>query len=234
MKLKTLFISLVFLAAATMNYAQESTFKKEVTAWHKKAVITCGMIKSPEALTKNNQIAKNLEEMVSELDALTNKYKTNPPAEYKNDPLWASYFEDLADNLTVVNYFTKNQQFRVASKTCSVFCQTILRMHKNNGTIEVSDMLFSLNMQLKLTTDISNTGNANGARNTLEMVKDIMQHLSQKIKGSTDKTMEAMYAPVETVTQNWLNAIEKGDAKLAKELYASFLPQFQKMFMASM
>lgn len=234
MKVKTFFASLFFLAATVTGFAQTSSFDKELTAWHKKAVITCGMIKSPEALSKTQNITKNLDEIGKELESLTQKYKSNPPAEYKNDPLWVSYFADLTDNLTVVKYYSDKQEYRVAGKNCSVFCQTILRMHKNNGTVDLADMLFSLNMQLKLTTDISNAGNTNGAKDNTDLVKKILEHAARKVKGSNNANLQALFAPVEKTTQDWLKAIETGDAQTAKSLYATFTPDFQKIFMASM
>jgi hypothetical protein len=233
MKVKTLFASLFLLAASVTGFAQTSSFDKELTAWHKKAIMTCGMIRSPKA-PDAKVITKNIEETGKGLETLTQTYKNNPPAEYKNDPLWASYFDDLADNLTVVKYFSDKQEYRVASKNCSVFCQTILRMHKNNGTVDLSDMLFSLNMQLKLTTDISNAGNVEGAKDNIEMVNKIMEHASKKVKGFNDANLQALFVPVEKTVQDWIKAIEAGDAKTAKTLYASFTPDFQKIFMASM
>ena len=232
MKAKTLFASLFLLAASVTGFAQTSSFDKELTAWHKKAVMACGMIRSPKA-PDAQVIAKNLDEIGKGLDAMTKTYKTNPPAEYKNDPLWASYFDDLTDNLTVVKYYADKQEYRVAGKNCSVFCQTILRMHKNNGTVDLADMLFSLNMQLKLTTDISNAGNAKGAKDNTDMVKKIIEHASMKVKNSGED-IQSLFVPVEKTTQDWLKAIETGDAALTKTLYASFTPDFQKLFMASM
>lgn len=233
MKVKTLFATLFILAATVTGFAQTSTFDKELTAWHKKTVMTCGMIRgkvAPDAQV----VTTKLDEMGNELKAIVKAYKNTPPAEYKNDPLWTSYFDDLADNLTVVKYYANKQEYRVAGKNCSIFCQTILRMHKNNGTVELSDMLFSLNMQLKLTTDISNAGNAEGAKDNIELVKKIIEHAGKKVKSSNDANLQALLIPVEKTVEDWIKAIETGDAKTAKALYTSFAPDFQKIFMASM
>lgn len=233
MKLRTFVASLLILAATLNGVAQTNSFEKELTAWHKKAAMTCGMIKGTDALAKSSVISKNLEELGQGLEALTQKYKSNPPAEYKNDPLWQSYFADFADNLTVVNHFANKQEYRIASKSCSVFCQTVLRMHKNNGTADLADMLFSLNMQLKLTTDISNTGNAKGAKENTDLVKKIMEHASMKVK-NYNADIQALFVPVDKTVQEWLKAVEVGNATSVKALYTSFTPDFQKLFMSSM
>ncbi|OIP83513.1 MAG: hypothetical protein AUK44_05040 [Porphyromonadaceae bacterium CG2_30_38_12] len=233
MNTKTFIASLFILAATISLSAQSNNFEKELSAWHKKAAITCGMIKSPEAAAKATVISQNLVELGTGLDLLAKNYKTNPHAAYKNDPLWASYFVDFADNLTVVNNFAGKQEYRVAAKNCSVFCQTVLRMHKNNGTVDLADMLFSFNMQLKLTTDMTNAGNFEMAKENLVMVKKIMEHASMKLKTSS-AAIQAMYIPVEKNTQDWMMALEKGDAAAVKAQYVAFTPNFQKIFMASM
>lgn len=227
-------LMLIILAIAGISANAQNNFAKDLSVWHKKAVMTCGMIKSPEALSKAQNITKNLDELSSGLKELTKKYLNNPPTEYKNDPLWASYFTDLTDNLTVVKHFATKQEYRVASKNCSVFCKTILRMHKNNATIELTDMLFSLNMQLKLTTDMSNAGNVESAKNNIALVNKIIEHASKKVTGSKDANLQALFVPVEKTAKNWIKAIETGDAATAKTLYASFIPDFKKIFMASM
>ena len=226
-------VSTIISAADSGAASVKSTFADESALWHKNAVITCGMIKSPKA-PDVQEVAKRLADLSVSLDNLTQKYKSNPPANYKNDPLWGSYFDDLADNLAVIKYFSEKQEYRIAAKNCSVFCQTFLRMHKNNETVDLTDMLFSLNMQLKLTTDISNTGNAEGAMENIALINKIMDHVSKKVKTSNDTNLQKLFLPVEKTTQDWLKAIEQSDPKTAKSLYASFMPDFQKIFMASL
>lgn len=230
--MKKLIVSLFVVSVMTTSIFAQSTFDKEASAWHKEAIMICGALKSPKTID-TAKLAKDFVKVTADLENLTTKYKTNPPAEYKNDPLWPNYFDDLADNLAVVKYFAEKQQYRIASKNCSVYCQTYLRMHKNNGTVDLTDMLFSLNMQMKLTTDISNAGNAKGAKENIEMVKKILEHASMKVKNA-NADIQTLFSPVEKTTQDWLKAIETGDAKTAKELYTSFTPLFRKIFMASM
>jgi hypothetical protein len=223
----------VLLVGTATGVARADEFDGELTAWKKKAVLTCAMIRDPKA-SDAPVVARNLDELGSALEVLARRYRAAPPAAYGKDPLWASYFDDLTDNLTVVKYFTGRRQYRVASKNCNVFCQTILRMHKNNGTPVLSDMLFSLNMQLRLITDMANAGNADGARDNAEVVKEILEHAAGAAKGSEDAKLQALFAPVEKATQAWLEAIEAGDARAAKVAYGSFVPEYQKIYVASM
>lgn len=230
--MKNLLISLFVVSAMTTSIFAQTNFTSESAAWHKKAIIICGTLKAPNTID-TAKLAKDFVQLTSDLESLTTNYKTNPPAEYKNDPLWANYFVDLADNLTVVKYFAEQQQYRIAAKNCSMFCQTFLKMHKNNGTVDLTDMLFSLNMQMKLTTDISNTGNAEGAKKNIELVNKILNHATMKVKKS-NADLQTMFIPVEKTAKDWIKAIENGDAKTAKELYGSFAPIFRKLFISSL
>ena len=138
-KLYAIFFAIAILASSM--FAQ-SVFDKEASGFHKKAVMVCGTMKA-EAPTEQ-QVNNVISAAEQELKVLTEKYKNNPPAEYKNDPLWSSYFDDFADNLTLVKILAAQKDYKIAAKYCSTFCQIFGRMHKNNGTVDLTDILFSL------------------------------------------------------------------------------------------
>lgn len=226
-------ILILFLLGITGTaFSQNLTFEDEIIPWHKKAVITCGMIKGPDPAPA--VISAKLEEMSRELDLLSLKYTNNPPEEYKNDPLWKSYFVDLADNLTVVKYFADKQEYRIASKNCAIFCQTVGRMHRNNNTVDLTDILFSLNMQMKLATDISNADNAPGAKETIGQVKKMLEQASVKVLNSENARLKPLLPPVQKLVEDWIMAVESADKTGVKTIYASFLTDYKKIYMASM
>ncbi|MFA3781606.1 hypothetical protein ABRY23_00915 [Melioribacteraceae bacterium 4301-Me] len=228
--MKKLFtIILVFGLIATSLFAQ-SIFDKDASTFHKKAVMVCGTMKAanPTEQQVNNVIAA----ADAELKALTEKYKNNPPAEYKNDPLWSSYFDDFADNLTLVKTLAAQKDYKIAAKYCNTFCQIFGRMHRNNGTVDLTDVLFSLNMQMKLTTDMANAGNIASAKENIGMIKKLLEQSSNKIKNA--KNLEPLFTPINKMANEWVSAIEKGNAKSANELYKKFSVDFPKLFIASM
>ena len=97
---KFLFVLFV-LTISSFAFAQSNSFDKEAASWHKKAVITCGMLRDMKTFDPQKML-NNLAELSSELKVLQNKYADNPPSEYANDPLWKTYFEDLEDNIAIV------------------------------------------------------------------------------------------------------------------------------------
>ena len=228
MKKISLLLFVIGLMVSSM-FAQ-SVFDKDASGFHKKAVMVCGTMKavSPTEQQVSNVIAA----ADAELKMLTEKYKNNPPAEYKNDPLWSSYFDDFADNLTLVKTLAAQKDYKIAAKYCSTFCQIFGRMHRNNGTVDLTDMMFSLNMQMKLTSDMINAGNITLAKENIGMIKKILEQTSVKVKNT--ENFESLFAPINKTATEWIKAIETGDAKLADTLYKSFSADFPKPFIASM
>jgi len=219
----------VFGLIATSMFAQ-STFDKDASAFHKKAVMTCGTMKA--AAPTEEQVSNVISAAATELEALTQKYKNNPPVEYKNDPLWSSYFDDFADNLTLVKTLAAQKDYKIAAKYCSTFCQIFGRMHRNNGTVDLTDMLFALNMQMKLTTDMTNAGNTTLAIESIGMIKKILDQISNKIKNA--ENLEPLFRPIAKTAKDWLKAIENSDVKSANTFYLSFSADFPKLFIGSM
>ena len=228
--MKKLFLMIFGFGLIAPSMFAQSIFDKDASAFHKKAVMTCGTMKAPAP--SEEQVANVLSAAAAELETLTQKYKNNPPAEYKNDPLWLSYFEDFADNLTLVKTMADQKKYTIAAKYCNTFCQIFGKMHKNNGTVDLTDMLFSLNMQMKLTTDMANAGNTTSAKENIGMIKKLLEHTSAKVKSV--KNFEQLFAPIHTTATAWVKAIEAGDAKRAKTVSASFSTDFPKPFIASM
>ena len=226
---KVFILSFIIGLMATTIFAQ-SSFDKEASGFHKKAVMVCGTMKA--ANPTEQQVTNVISAADDELKTLTQKFKNNPPTEYKNDPLWASYFDDFADNLTLVKTLAAQKDYKIAAKYCSTFCQIFGRMHINNGTVDLTDMLFALNMQMKLTTDMANAGNMKLAKENGAMIKKMLEQTTEKVKHT--ENYESQFVSIHKTATEWIKAIESGDAKAANSLYATFSADFPKPFIASM
>ena len=106
-------------------------------------------------------------------------------------------------------------------------------MHKNNGTTDLTDLLFTLNMQLKLTTDILNAGNVEGVKENIRMLKAMLKNASAKVKSLNNKNIEEMFSPLDKKTQSLIKALEGSNSETANSLYAAFMKEFPKLFIAS-
>ena len=227
-KLNVILFAVVLMTASLFAQTQ---FDKDAAVFHKKAIMVCGIMKT--ANPNAEQVSKLISSASKELTSLTQKYKDNPPAEYKKDPLWKSYFEDWADNLTFVKTFAGQKDYKLVSKYCNTFCQIFVRMHKKNGTTDLTDLLFTLNMQLKLTTDILNAGNVKGVKENIEMLNNMLKNTAAKVKSLINKNIEEMFSPLDKKTQSLIKALEGSNSEIANSLYAAFMKEFPKLFIAS-
>ena len=231
MKMKKTIIALFFAAATITGFAQTKSFDQEIVPWHKKATMQCGMLKAnPVDAT---QILKNLDELTTELKAFSDKYLDNPPAEYAKDVNWKSYFQTLAENIVVVRERVEKKQFAQASIYCSTFCKTFGQMHKINGTTDLTDVTFSLRMELKNTADMFNTGNMSGANQNISTVEGIYQKVVAMKAKRNDAGLNEIFKPLDEVYTSWLNAIKKGDKEAMNVSYNKFMDGFAKPYMAS-
>ncbi|MGK9476402.1 hypothetical protein [Melioribacter sp. OK-6-Me] len=172
MKTQKLLFILSFFAISSYSLTQtinRSEFDDEIAPWHKKAIVTCGMLKNMDTF-EHEKFIKKLDELDAELKILAEKYLNNPPAEYAKDPLWKTYFEDLMDNTNVIRERAEKKQYRLAQKYCPYYCMTFGKMHRNNGRTDLTDLMFSWRAEIKNVMDMYLAGNVEGAKNHLEIV----------------------------------------------------------------
>jgi len=232
MKTKKMFIVLFMIAAVTVTgFAQTSSFHKEITPWHKKATMQCGMLKANPV--NDVQILKNLSELATELKVFTDKYLDNPPAEYAKDVNWKSYFAALSENIVVVRERVEKKQFAQASIYCSNFCKIFGQMHKINGTSDLTDVTFSWRMELKNTTDMFAVGNVKGAKQNMKTLVQIYAQVTEKKALRNDLALNETFKPLEDAYAKWLKAEKTGNIDQMNAALNDFIAGFPKPYMAT-
>jgi hypothetical protein len=232
MKTQHILITIVlFVAASVVGFAQTRSFDKEIAPWHKKATMQCGMLKADPVNAA--QILKNVSELQSELQVLSGKYLENPPAEYANDPNWKSYFMTFAENLVVVKERVERKQFVQASLYCPNFCMTFGKMHKINGTTDLTDLVFAWRMEIKNTSDMLNTGNTAGANQNVSMVEGIYQKLTAMKSSRNDNSLNELFKPIDAAYTAWLKATKGADKPGMNVALNNFMDGFAKPYLAT-
>jgi hypothetical protein len=231
MKTKKMIIALFFAAATITGFAQTSSFDKEIAPWHKLATMQCGMLKANPV--NDVQILKNLDELTAGLKVFTDKYLDNPPAEYAKDVNWKSYFATLAENIVVVRERVEKKQFAQASIYCSTFCKTFGQMHKINGTLDLTYVVFSWRMELKNTTDMFTVGNTAGANQNLSIVENIYKQVMAKKAQRNDNALNETFKPLDEAYATWLKAIKARNKETINAALQKFMDGFPKPYMAT-
>lgn len=228
---KVLFL-LVFVTTIIVGNIKAQSFDSDAAQWHKKAIMTCGMIKSvnPDSAFLN----KNLAELETEFDILLKKYINNPPAEYAKDANWNSYLFTLKENLMVVKERAERKEYAKASIFCPYFCTTFGKIHKINGTTDITDLMFSWRMEIKNTTDMFNAGNNSGALHNLETVDKLYQNILKKKTTVKIETFEEIFKPIDQVYLIWIDAVRKENTTEINQQFNSFMKLFAKPYLSTL
>ena len=233
MKTQKLFLALLLFVTSSFALAQTNSFDKDAAQWHKKAVMTCGMLRDIKTFDQQKMLS-NLDELSTELNALQTKYAENPPKEYANDPLWKNYFEDFADNIAIVKERVENKQYRLVSNYCGNFCRIFGRMHKNNGLTDLTDLMFSLRAEIRGAMDMYGAKNYTGAKQSLPIIRKLFNRVNAKVKAKENKEFAESFDLLNSSVKNWIEAMGKNHFVLVTENFNMFMNAFPKPYMMTL
>lgn len=217
------------LITLTFTNVKAQTFNTDAAKWHKKAIMTCGAIKSqnPDSITIN----KNLSELETEIDLLLKNYLDNPPAEYAKDVNWKTYLLTLSENLKAVKERVESKNYKGASFFCPYFCTTFGKMHKINGTTDLTDLMFAWRMEIKNATDMFNTTNITGAEQNLVEVEKLYLKVTEMKKLEANSSFEELFKPLEESYIQWRTALKDKDKNALNESFNRFFKLFAKPYL---
>lgn len=226
---KKFFFVLFAIIISSIAFAQTKSFDEEIAPWHKKAVMTCGMMRNMDSFDQQKFI-KNLDELEAELKVLSEKYLNNPPAEYTKDPLWKTYLEDLQDNTNVIRERIEKKEYRLAQKYCPFYCMTFGKMHRNNGRTDLTDVMFMWRAEIKNAMDMFSAGNVDGAKNHIEMVDRMYGKLKSYQQKKNDPKFDELFIPIEELVKEWKDGIQNKETEKAKLNFNKFMNEFGKPY----
>ena len=229
MKTQKLFLAVLLFVTSSLIVAQTKSFDEEIAPWHKKAVMTCGMLRNMDSFDQQ-KFLKNLNELEAEVKIISEKYLNNPPAEYAKDPQWKTYLEDLMDNTNVIRERIEKKQYRLAQKYCPFYCMTFGKMHRNSGRTDLTDVMFSWRAEVKNAMDMFIAGNVDGAKNHLEMVDRMYGKLKSYQQKKNDSKFNEMFTPVEALVKEWKDGIKNKNMEKVKTNFDKFMNEFSKPY----
>ncbi|MEK7704207.1 MAG: TolC family protein [Myxococcota bacterium] len=168
-----------------------------------------------------------------ELGALSSRYREAPPPAYAADPLWKSYFEDLADIVGIVRERVRAKAYRLAQRSCGQICMTFGRMHRTNGLVALTDLLFSLRMEVKHTQDMVNAGNVAGARAEVLRIGALREAVSKRLGQPSTAALGELAKPLSDAYEQWVRTVDAGNAKETKTSFGVFMQAFPKLYGAT-
>ncbi len=222
----------VTLMAAAALFAAEPTFEQEMGAWHKKAIQVCGAMKKEPV--DEMLIARDAAALVPEIAALLAKYRAAVPSAYAKDPNWPAYLVALNEYAAVIRERVEKKQYREALVFCPSICMTFGKMHKINGTIDLTDLMFAWRMEMHATTDMLVVGNRAGIEENLKVVEGLYHKILAFKKKKNDPTFNDLFKPADDAYAVWRKEIQDGDPQRAVAAFKSFFVQFSKPYLSTL
>ncbi len=228
------FIVLIMVAFFSSQSFAQSNFEKDFTAFHKKAIMTCGLIKKPEMHSKSEML-QGLKEFRTQLSELQKKYADNPPEDYSTDPLWKSYFMGFNDIIDALQTRVEKGNFKVAAMNCSRFCMLFDKIHTINGKLSLTDMMFRWMSQVTMTQNMVNAANYPDAVKNLKKVREIHKKVIEfkKTVKKSDEFNKA-FGNIDDLYSKWFDALENQNYESATETFKKFTAAFGKVFLMSL
>ena len=72
MKIQKFFLALLLFLVSNFSFAQTKSFDEEIAPWHKKAVMTCGMLRYMDSFDQQ-KFLNNLNELEADLKVISEK-----------------------------------------------------------------------------------------------------------------------------------------------------------------
>ncbi len=227
-------LSALFLMAAisSISFAQ-SDFEKDFSMLHKKAIMTCGLIKKPE-MHQKSEMLKGLNDLGAELTTLQSNYLNHPPEEYARDPLWKTYFVEFNDVIDALQTRVEKENYKVAAMNCSRICMIYNKIHTINGRLDLTDKMFLWMSKVTMTTNMLNAANYTGANQSLMQAKMQYKSVIEAKKAKNNKEFNNEFEKIDKLYQNWLKEIENKNYKEAASSFNTFKAIFGKAFLMSL
>jgi len=216
------------IAADVQPVVKSSTFQSDLSSLRKKIVPMCAQLQANKPAVSQEKLLGDIDEIITGWKAMTDAYKTNPPAEYAKDPSWQSYFLEALDNFEIMRARTEQQNYKRAMQFCGMNCGVFVTMNQVNGVEKASDKMFMVRKNAKTMMDMIKAGNWKGAahvqEHTAEMVKAMMA--SSAPAGVDKAAFEQDMKNIKAAYDAFIGTFEKKDAKDAGEKFMAFMKTF--------
>jgi len=211
----------------------ENSFDNELSNLRKNVIGMCAQLQTGQLRENQEQLLKEIDDIISSWKEFTDKYKNTPPAEYGKDPDWKSYFDEALDNFQIMRQKVEEKNYNRAMQFCGLNCALFVKIHQVNGISTLTDKMFTLRQHLKLTLSMAKASNWAGA-------KEIMENASKNLQ-----EIKKLATPANVDKKEYLNDIKLLDDSFAQlksmfntkdikkfgEQFKTFLNTFNKLYL---
>ena len=225
--------AIILMFALSATSIAQTNFEKDFSALHKKAIMTCGMIKQPK-LHQQSEILKGLKELRTQLKTIEKNYLDKPPEAYASDPLWKSYFVEFNDVIDALQSRVEKGNYKVAAMNCSHICMVYYKIHAVNGRLDLTDKMFLWISQVTMTNNMLNAANYPGAEKNLKQVRTLYKNVIEAKKTANNPEFDKQFTTIDKLYANWLKDLENHKYQDASDTFNTFKAAFGKVFLMSL
>jgi TolA-binding protein len=110
---------------------------------------------------------------------------------------------------------------------------TFGKMHKTNGRVTLTDMLFSLRMEVRNAQDMVNAGNMQGATMHVSTLVKLHENIRHQLAQPNNAKLSELQKPLMDAYDQWVAAVNDGDTKKADSAFMTFMNEFPKLYGAT-
>ncbi|MCD6090259.1 MAG: hypothetical protein J7J72_02050 [Bacteroidales bacterium] len=231
--MKKLIIAFLFVfGVSSLTLQAQTNFEKDMTNLHIHSINACGLIKAKEH--NQNQILKVLSGLKAEYASAQTKYAKNPPSAYAKDAAFGMYFVEFQDVIDALSARVAKNDYKRATLNCARICMTFNKMHMINGQLDLTDMMFSWNMQLMFTTNMLKVENYKGANMHLKMVEMLYQKVNALRNKKNSAAFNQDFVAIDALYHTWLDNVNTKTYPEAFKAFEEFAATFPKVFKKSL
>jgi transposase len=228
---KLLLVIGLLMTLCRLSYAQTS-FDAELSNLRKSILSMCAQLQSGQPKESQEQLLKEIDEIISGWERITATYKNTPPTEYAKDPEWKTYFDEALDNFQIMRQKVEGKDYKRAMQFCGLNCALFVKIHQINSISTLADKMFALRQNLKLALSMVKSGNWKGAdkivvnatKNMEEIEKSLVPERMDKQEYSSDiQLLRKSYRELREV-------FNKKDLQKLNEQFKAFWGTFNKIY----
>jgi hypothetical protein len=226
--MKKVFVVISILATLCgLSFAQTS-FDSELSGLRKSIISMCAQLQAGQLKESQEQLLKEIDEIIAGWEKITDTYKNTPPVEYSKDPDWKNYLDEALDNFQIMRQKVEGKDYKRAVQFCGLNCALFVKIHQVNGRTTLADKMFGLRQNVRMAVSMAKAENWQGAQNLIKRTETELKEITKlSPQVNVDKKT---YSEDIVKLQNIFNEIKIVTETKKKELIDSQLKTFIKDF----
>ena len=222
--MKKVFVVISILATLCgLSFAQTS-FDSELSGLRKSIISMCAQLQAGQPKESQEQLLKEIDEIIAGWKKITDTYKNTPPVEYSKDPDWKNYFDEALDNFQIMRQKVEGKDYKRAVQFCGLNCALFVKIHQVNGRTTLADKMFGLRQNVRMAVSMAKAENWQGAQNLIKRTETELKEITKlSPQVNVDKKT---YSEDIVKLQNIFNEIKTVIETKKKELIDSQLKTF--------